>query len=196
MNLIEVKEDLMTPIEAASTHSQTLCQWFRIERKKAQLLLKDEALRSLEARYASWDWRYGKSIDFDLRIDTGRHPWGQAELLFKVEQGILKDVLIYSDALDSDFFREISESLVGLRFHSEENAKRVEMLGSDRNTVGEISKKKMRMTLGLSSATLILRNRLNQRSGIKSPQRHSQRHGVSAAAPRVTISSAANRSAR
>lgn len=152
VNLIEVKEDLT--IDALSeavidSFTKHYANGLEVERTKAQLLLKDEALRSLEARYASWDWRYGKSIDFDLRIDTGRHPWGQAELLFKVEQGILKDVLIYSDALDSDFFREISESLVGLRFHSEEIAKRVEMLGSDRNTVGEISQKKIADDIGI-----------------------------------------------
>ena len=65
-----------------------------------------------------------------------------------MEQGTIKDVLIYSDALDSDFIGEISEGLVGLRFHSEEIAKRVETLGTDRNTVGEISQKKIADDIG------------------------------------------------
>ena len=47
--------------------------------------------------------------------------------------------MIYSDALDCDFFKEIQEALKGVRFNSREMAEAVESLGSHEDSLGEIS---------------------------------------------------------
>ena len=144
VNLIEVKTDLTIASLSSSVIDAFIAHYANgsdVHRLTTESLKEDEALLKLEARYASWDWRYGRSIDFDLKVETGRHPWGQAELLFRVEQGVVNELVIYSDALDSDFIQTISDSLPGTRFHSENIASHIEAMGTDRNTVGEISQK-------------------------------------------------------
>ncbi len=99
---------------------------------------KDKKLEDLEALYASWTWRYGRAIDFDAQVETERFPWGQADIRFKVTQGVVADAAIFSDALDSDFIEHIAQSLIGAHFNSREMAERVASLGNPNETVGEI----------------------------------------------------------
>ncbi len=144
INLIEVKEDL-TPADLSRSLIASFLAHYgtgaKIETLDATAFQGREGLAKLEERYASWAWRYGRSIRFDARIETGRFPWGQAELLFKGEGGIIRDSLIHSDALDSDFMDLVAASLTGSPFVSGEMADRIGGLGSDRDTVGEISQK-------------------------------------------------------
>jgi bis(5'-nucleosidyl)-tetraphosphatase len=99
----------------------------------------DEKLAELEALYASWEWRYGRAIDFDAQVESDRFTWGQADIRFKVAQGIIADTVIFSDALDSDFIDCIAQSLIGVPFTSRDMAERVKSLGSAKDTVGDIS---------------------------------------------------------
>jgi lipoate-protein ligase A len=99
----------------------------------------DEKLAELEALYASWEWRYGRAIDFDAQVESDRFTWGQADIRFKVTQGIIADTVIFSDALDSDFIDCIAQSLIGVPFTSRDMAERVKSLGSAKDTVGDIS---------------------------------------------------------
>ena len=100
---------------------------------------RDEKLAELEALYASWEWRYGRAIDFDAQVESDRFTWGQADIRFKVAQGIIADTVIFSDALDSDFIDCIAQSLIGVPFTSRDMAERVKSLGSAKDTVGDIS---------------------------------------------------------
>ena len=75
----------------------------------------DEKLAELEALYASWEWRYGRAIDFDAQVESDRFTWGQADIRFKVAQGIIA-IPLASDALDSDFTDCIAQSLIGVPF--------------------------------------------------------------------------------
>lgn len=77
----------------------------------------DPALRQIVDHFASWAWRYGETIRFDARIE--RHlPWGMAEIGLKLENGLVRQSVLYSDALDSDFIRTLAAALDGCRFHS------------------------------------------------------------------------------
>ncbi len=143
VNLIEVKKDLNTEELSQSVVASFIEQYgqgLAIDSIDASAIERGEELLRLEERYASWDWRYGKTIDFDARIETGRLPWGQAEILLKVEAGIITDAVIYSDALDSDFFEEMSSRLPGSPFRPEEIADRLLHKIDEEETVGGTSR--------------------------------------------------------
>lgn len=142
INLIEAKGDLTIAALSASVINSFTARYgggSGVEILDAAAIGRDTGLRRLEEIYASWEWRYGKTMDFDARVETGRFPWGQAELQFKVEEGVIVQAVIYSDALDSDFIRRIADSLTGLHFNSQEIAGRVAGLGKAGDTVGDIS---------------------------------------------------------
>jgi len=109
-----------------------------VVRQTAETLTRDETLADLEALYASWTWRYGRAIDFDVQIETERFPWGQADIRLKVAQGSVTDAAIYSDALDGDLIEQAALSLIGSRFNSREMAARVASLGRTDEVFGEI----------------------------------------------------------
>jgi lipoate-protein ligase A len=151
INLIEARSDLTIPALCDSVIDSFLAQYGKgtgVEIVDAGRIEGGEKLARLEEVYASWEWRYGNTIDFDARIETGRFPWGQAELLLKVEQGIISEAQIFSDALDSDFFRQIANSLPGTPFNSHHLADRIAGLGEVDETVGEISQKTIADDMG------------------------------------------------
>lgn len=141
INLIEAKADLTVPQLIQAVTDSFIAKYGaggRIDAIEAEAIEEDEELHDLRARYASWEWRYGQTIDFDVRVETGRFPWGQAELLLRVEQGLVREAVIYSDALDSDLMDRVAASLPGVPFNSEAIAARVILLGEAADTVGEI----------------------------------------------------------
>ncbi len=142
INLREAKRDLTIDelMEAVSnSFADQYGQGRAVVRKTVTDFPRDNKLADLEALYASWDWRYGRALDFDAQVETERFPWGQAEIRFKVAHGIIADTAIYSDALDSDFIDSVAKSLIGVPFTSRDMAERVESLGNAKDTIGDIS---------------------------------------------------------
>ena len=77
----------------------------------------EHRLSELYEQYASWDWRFGETIQFDATVEK-LMSWGTVSLGFLVEKGHIKSVTTYSDALDCDFLQSIVDNLKGCRFHS------------------------------------------------------------------------------
>ncbi len=77
----------------------------------------DTRLKELYAHYASWEWRYGESITFDAAVER-KFDWGLVQLGFRIDKGIVRQVKVYSDALDSDMIAELPALLAGSRFQS------------------------------------------------------------------------------
>lgn len=65
----------------------------------------------------SWDWRLGKTPAFDLELSE-RFSWGGVQLLLSTKEGIITDAKVYSDAMDTELPRQLSERLTGLRCSS------------------------------------------------------------------------------
>lgn len=75
----------------------------------------NEKLKDLYDKYSSWDWRFGKTPDFDISIDH-RFNWGEVELKLKLSSGIIEEAVIYSDAMYADLIEELSASLLNKPF--------------------------------------------------------------------------------
>ncbi|MBQ7183435.1 MAG: lipoate--protein ligase [Clostridia bacterium] len=73
----------------------------------------------LKKQFSSWEWTYGRRIPFDLE-DQKRFPWGEADLVLKVEEGRIRDIRCYTDAMDPLWTGEMEEALRGVRFVPED----------------------------------------------------------------------------
>ncbi len=73
----------------------------------------------LKKQFSSWEWTFGRKIPFDLE-DQKRFPWGEAELVLKVEEGRIRDIKCYTDAMDPLWTGEMEGALRGVRFVPED----------------------------------------------------------------------------
>ena len=81
--------------------------------------MEDLDQKEIEQRtkhFSSWDWRYGRKIDFQYEISK-RFPWGQMNIQFQVDQGKIADVNVYSDSLKPMTIEKLPKYLKGIRYH-------------------------------------------------------------------------------
>ncbi len=72
-------------------------------------------LKRLEEKFSSWEWNFGKKLQFSDSIGR-RFSWGEVELQFSVENGIIRQCAVYSDALETGLFEAIADQLNGCPF--------------------------------------------------------------------------------
>ncbi len=65
-------------------------------------------------KYESWDWKYGKNIEFTHQF-TRRFPWGGIEFQLQVEHGVVQSANIFTDGLNSNF-SYLQEALAGKKY--------------------------------------------------------------------------------
>ncbi|MCH5278183.1 MAG: lipoate--protein ligase [Christensenellaceae bacterium] len=86
-----------------------------------------EALSEIEKGYEvqrSWEWRLGKSPEFDYVIDN-RFSFGEMQIHLNLKDGYIKEAKVYSDALDVSLADTVTECLFGCRFEQEAMKKRL-----------------------------------------------------------------------
>lgn len=66
----------------------------------------------IRQRNASWDWTYGKTLEFSLAFGK-RFSWGEIELQLQVQHGMVEDAKVYSDAMDSALASKLELALSG-----------------------------------------------------------------------------------
>ena len=81
-------------------------------------------LEELYSKYSSWDWRYGEAPKFDVDMET-RFPWGGVEIGFKLENGLVREASVYSDAMDEAYITALPEIFIGCIFSSKQLAERL-----------------------------------------------------------------------
>jgi len=88
---------------------------------KAELLdgavLDSGTLNALTEHYGSREWTLGRLSGFDRQFQK-RLSFGEAELQLSVHNGIIRDAVIYTDALDADWAVSVGKALKGCRFDS------------------------------------------------------------------------------
>lgn len=99
---------------------EKLLEAFEEEYKLPAKLLKAEELDQHEIawsqqRFSSWDWIFGKKIDFQHEM-TNRFPWGQVTLQFAVKNGRIEEVNAFSDAMLQNPVCELPRYLRGIRY--------------------------------------------------------------------------------
>ena len=77
--------------------------------------LKYEEIKRGIDKFSSWDWKYGKKMDFNYSIGK-RFPWGEIDIKLHVSSGVIKDALIFSDALEVEPFIKMAQVLKDCEF--------------------------------------------------------------------------------
>ena len=80
------------------------------------------ALAEVEERHerlASWEWRFGKTPQFDFETDK-RFSFGDTQIYFNSRNGVIRETKVYSDCLDTELTTEIENALTGVHFRKEE----------------------------------------------------------------------------
>lgn len=76
----------------------------------------DEAeIRGIRDKYASWEWRYGKSPKCETSL-SGRFDWGEVEIFLSLKNMTVDACKVYSDALDTEFPELLEQYLSGRRY--------------------------------------------------------------------------------
>ena len=115
INLMELKPDL-TIEGMAQAMVAALETVYGL--KAAKLREEDFDSAEIECRYQrfhSYDWVYGKSIPFSFSC-AKRFAWGEVTLEFSVENGLVADAAVWSDAMDAEFAEPLADTLRGCRF--------------------------------------------------------------------------------
>ena len=84
-------------------------------------------IAKLKSRNESFEWIFGKKIQFDLKLEN-RFTWGGVEIDLQVDEGKVLEAMIYSDAMDANFIAKFAEPLVGQRFSSDNLANSLKTL--------------------------------------------------------------------
>jgi len=75
-------------------------------------------------KHRSWDWRVGRTPQFDLELDT-RFDWGGVQLLLRLSEGKIVRAEVYSDAMDAELPEVLRGLLEGERLGSQTLAQAV-----------------------------------------------------------------------
>lgn len=122
----------LSPAITIETMKQALIEAFLQEYGESQIDPEDvfagEDLQALEEKYGSWDWRLGKTPNFDLLLET-RFAWGEINLHLSFANGLVTDARVFSDAMDVTFIESIAPALIGCPMRASALAERLEGLG-------------------------------------------------------------------
>ena len=72
-----------------------------------------------EEKFSSKDWKYGRKIPFEHSM-TQRFTGGEVEIHLHVTGGVIKDVMVYSDAMEQDLSKQIMDSWRGCSYDLKE----------------------------------------------------------------------------
>ncbi|TEW56053.1 lipoate--protein ligase [Psychromonas sp. RZ22] len=67
-----------------------------------EVLKEIDVLDTYYQKMSDSDWRFGKTPEFDHKLET-RFTWGIVDINLKVKQGVIDECVVFSDALDVDF---------------------------------------------------------------------------------------------
>ena len=103
-------------------------------------------LQTLTDRFASWQWRLGRKIPFDIAYER-RFPWGDFALQLSVNEGLVQDAAVFSDAMDSHLMGQVPTALIGLPYQSAAFVKGLETI-STQEALSPQSAREMIMDIG------------------------------------------------
>ena len=98
---------------------EAFCEYYAdtapIEELDEATLAKEPSLNKYYQQMADWDWRFGKTPEFTHHIET-RFDWGIIDLHLDVKQAVIREVVIFSDALNVELIDLLKESLADVKY--------------------------------------------------------------------------------
>ncbi len=114
INLKSVREDLdLDTLKKALIHSAELIYDTKAEPYTA---FDQDELTKLEAQFKDGKWRYGKLYK-EGRVIEKRFDFGTVRIVYVMEEDQIKDLSVFTDALDTDLFDGLEKRLIGKRIN-------------------------------------------------------------------------------
>ena len=112
INLKSVREDL----DIDSLKKALICSAEAIYETKAEpyTAFDQDELTKLEAQFKDGKWRYGKLYK-EGRVIEKRFDFGTVRIVYAMEEDQIKDLSVFTDALDTDLFDGLEKRLIGKR---------------------------------------------------------------------------------
>lgn len=86
--------------------------------KMPESRLSREAIRQAAERFGSFEWKYGRKIPFQFSFGR-RFAWGDIQFQLQVDQGVIQEAQVYSDAMDAGWIEDLKKGLQGCRYDQE-----------------------------------------------------------------------------
>ncbi|PNK60853.1 lipoate--protein ligase [Psychrobacter sp. FDAARGOS_221] len=129
-NLIEFNPDINHEM-LSDAIIEAFCEYYgqqvEVEELDEASLSKQPHLNKYYQQMADWDWRFGKTPQFSHHIET-RFDWGIIDLHLDVQQAIIKDVVIFSDALNVELIDALKQTLTDTKYTIDEVKAKLEAL--------------------------------------------------------------------
>lgn len=137
VNLIELAPDMTTE----KMKTELFLAFERVYGMSAEKITEDvvgrEELLKTAERYESWDWCYGKTLDFTMSFGK-KFPWGEIEIQLQISHGIISDVKVYSDSLDTTIPPRLELALTDKKVSQENLKKTVMQLGFEKEVESDL----------------------------------------------------------
>lgn len=75
-------------------------------------------IRELYREYASWDWRFGRTMNFNASLET-RFPWGGMTIDLRLVRGHVEELYVDTDAMDAEMASHIRDAVLGVHYGPE-----------------------------------------------------------------------------
>lgn len=92
--------------------------------------MRDDKIDKLIKKYSSVEWNFDKHMNMSYEVHDRFH-WGDCTMIIESDDSAIKDVKIFSDALDVDIFNDISSVLTGTVLRKILIKKRIETLNKN-----------------------------------------------------------------
>lgn len=131
-NLVEFNEDINHET-LSDAIIEAFCEYYQdtdygdtdysetvpVEELDRDTLAKEPSLNAYYEQMADWNWRFGKTPQFSHHVET-RFDWGIIDLHMDVQQAVITDVVIFSDALNIELIDLLKETLTGVKYNKHE----------------------------------------------------------------------------
>jgi lipoate-protein ligase A len=116
-----LKEKLLEAFEETYGRKAVFCR---------QEDLDQEALSEGRKKFSSWDWLYGRNMDFQYELSK-RFVWGNVIWQFQVNSGIIQDLQLYSDSMEPDLMDRIPGYIKGSRYENEDICNKLDQVPAE-----------------------------------------------------------------
>lgn len=123
------------PVFTVDSMKNALIKSFQIiyDKEAEQISVDPEIeskLKDLYSKYASWEWRFGKSLDFDISF-SHRFDWGEFDLILKMKQAYIDSAHVFSDSMEVNLIKNISAVVNNGSFKLEDICRVIESIAID-----------------------------------------------------------------
>lgn len=77
--------------------------------------LDEAAIRRGMDRFSSPEWKYGRKIPFQVGREK-RFSWGELQIWLDVDQGMIRNAEVFSDAMDEAWILQLKKALCGCHY--------------------------------------------------------------------------------